>query len=441
MSGEESTARPSELTPTESDAVREIGSILMGAAATAISEMVNQRVDVSVPVLRQISWDELEELYPYPCFLVQVGFRQGFTGEGQLVLGEPDARLLAHLLLQRFTGEGEETGEPQAGQGGGLTEMETSALAEAMNQMMGASATALSTLLAKRVNIVPPRSTRVEQGKLVAAVQATIGGEAGDHVVVVLCDFHLEHGPGFNMGLLLPLALGRSMVADLLGPDAATQREKRVAIDSSTVPAGKGEAVLPTSEVSPETRSNVASTGSLTSSSSPPSSSSSSSPSSSSALSRVSAPPAAPTPVLPVAHAERGRHRRVKSGAGKAVRENGEKRRAREREEGQALASEAMPAANRPGDLGNLSIELIRSVPVELDVRVGSVVLPMHTVMHLGAGGVIAFAQSVREPVEVLANGRLVAYGQVVEVDGNYAVRITQLATSQERLAALRRSG
>jgi flagellar motor switch protein FliN/FliY len=62
--------------------------------------------------------------------------------------------------------------------------------------------------------------------------------------------------------------------------------------------------------------------------------------------------------------------------------------------------------------------------------------MSLHEVIGLSAGSVIDFGQSVEEPVEVLVNGRVVARGEAVMVQGNYGVRISQIESRRERLEA-----
>lgn len=331
------------LSALELDTIREIGSIMMGASATAFSVMVDQWVNVTVPTASLMQWEELISRYSTPCYLVRIQFEQGFRGVGQLVIAEADGRQLSQLLLGDLAGEENPTDE-----------LCLSALAEVMNQMMGAASTSLATLLNRPVSITPPRSSLVSREDLLTELQAGVAaeGELGQSVAVVFCEFHIGQEITVEMVLVLLPDLARNMVHNLWEAQGIS---------------------------GPDTDSAA---GSEAGSANPAS---------------IAADEAA----------------RVASGGGDQPRRS-----------------------ETASDLGNLSIELIRHVPVEIAVRLGSTELPMDTVAHLGPGAVLELDQGLWQPVEVLANGRVIAFGQLVSVNDHYAVRITELANGRERLAA-----
>jgi flagellar motor switch protein FliN/FliY len=81
---------------------------------------------------------------------------------------------------------------------------------------------------------------------------------------------------------------------------------------------------------------------------------------------------------------------------------------------------------------GKLDVLLDIELPVTL--RFGRTRMLLGEVMALGAGSVIEFDRAVDEPVEVLVNGRVVARGETVMVQGSYAVRVSEIASRSERL-------
>ena len=70
-------------------------------------------------------------------------------------------------------------------------------------------------------------------------------------------------------------------------------------------------------------------------------------------------------------------------------------------------------------------------------VVIGKAHLPIKEVLQLTTGSIVELNRGVNEQVEVLVNERLIARGEVVVVDGNYGVRIQEIATRQDRLGAL----
>jgi flagellar motor switch protein FliN/FliY len=93
--------------------------------------------------------------------------------------------------------------------------------------------------------------------------------------------------------------------------------------------------------------------------------------------------------------------------------------------------------ADSPG-LGMLqsNLDLLLDIELPVTLRFGSTWMSLESVIELNTGSVVEFDRRVNEPVEVLVNGRVVARGEAVMVQGNYAVRISEIAGQGERLNA-----
>lgn len=87
--------------------------------------------------------------------------------------------------------------------------------------------------------------------------------------------------------------------------------------------------------------------------------------------------------------------------------------------------------------LGENGLEIIMDIPLEVSVELGRVKLQVREVVELGAGSIVEIDKAAGEPVDVLVNGRLVARGEVVVIDDNFGVRITEILSVQERLQKL----
>lgn len=84
----------------------------------------------------------------------------------------------------------------------------------------------------------------------------------------------------------------------------------------------------------------------------------------------------------------------------------------------------------------NSALDLLLDIELPVTLRFGRTQMTLHEVIDLNPGSVIDFGQSVEEPVEVLVNGRVVARGDAVMVQGNYGVRISEIESRRERLDA-----
>ena len=148
------------LTDVEKDAIGEVANISMGSSATTLYSLVNRKVNITTPVVTLATWKTLLDSYEKPCVFIQIKYTKGLDGTNILVLKEHDVKVITDLMMG---GDGTNTE-------GELGELHLSAISEAMNQMMGAAATSLSTLLQTVIDISPPESslfdlTEVKDGK------------------------------------------------------------------------------------------------------------------------------------------------------------------------------------------------------------------------------------------------------------------------------------
>jgi flagellar motor switch protein FliN/FliY len=141
--------QPFELSDIEKDLLGEVGNISMGSASTALSTIVGLPVNIATPVVSVSTLKELRAKYIVPNIALDVKFTSGISGGNLLVMKTTDAAVIASLMMG---GDGILEGEPV------LSEIEISAVSEAMNQMIGSAATSMATMFAREVNISPPES-------------------------------------------------------------------------------------------------------------------------------------------------------------------------------------------------------------------------------------------------------------------------------------------
>ncbi len=84
------------------------------------------------------------------------------------------------------------------------------------------------------------------------------------------------------------------------------------------------------------------------------------------------------------------------------------------------------------------SIDLLLDVPLRVSVELGRATMTIREVLNLGAGSVVELDKMAGEPVDIMANDRLIARGEVVVVDENFGVRVTDIVTVEKRLNSLR---
>lgn len=87
------------LTSVEEDALGEIGNISFGSSATALSSLLNQKVEITTPSVSIIPRSKIQEEFPQPYVAIIVEYREGFTGMNLLVIKQQDAAIIADLML------------------------------------------------------------------------------------------------------------------------------------------------------------------------------------------------------------------------------------------------------------------------------------------------------------------------------------------------------
>ena len=141
-----------ELTQEQRDVLGEIANISMGNAATTLSMMVNRRVDITTPRVSVINRSESLDDYEKTCIFVQIHYIKGLTGNNVFILKEPDVLCMTDLMM----------GGDGTNMQGEVNELHLSAASEAMNQMMGTSATSMASMLAIPVDISTPDVSRID---------------------------------------------------------------------------------------------------------------------------------------------------------------------------------------------------------------------------------------------------------------------------------------
>ena len=98
-------------------------------------------------------------------------------------------------------------------------------------------------------------------------------------------------------------------------------------------------------------------------------------------------------------------------------------------------APESPPATSKNGR----NIELLLDVELPVALRFGKSAMLLSSILELSPGSVVELDQKIVEPVELLVGGKIVAQGEVVVLDGHYALRVTEVLNPIERLESLRR--
>lgn len=138
----------------EIDAIGEIMNISLGASATAISTLLGTKVNITTPVVQVKNKENFEFRELEPAIGVEIAYVQGIDGRNIMMFSRNDVRIIVSMMMGSEIPEDEFV----------MDEINASAIREAMNQMMGASATALSEFLGTTVDISTPISYEITDG-------------------------------------------------------------------------------------------------------------------------------------------------------------------------------------------------------------------------------------------------------------------------------------
>lgn len=205
------------LTPEETDALGEIANISMGTAATTLSVLVNNRVNITTPTVSYTTLEELAEKCEAPVVFIYISYKAGLRGKNILILKEHDVKVITDLMMG---GDGTSTDVE-------INDLHLSAICEAMNQMMGSAATSMSSLINEMVDISPPTANRVDFGEGLDIVEVQdLAGETFAQV-----SFRMEIGDLVDSQImqLYPLEFAQMVYNQFLGGGAAKESEPEAA--------------------------------------------------------------------------------------------------------------------------------------------------------------------------------------------------------------------
>ncbi len=145
----------SDIGSEEKDIMEEVGNMTMSASAAALSNLTGRNVQIKVSEISAISLGELTAGIESSYVSLHVPFKKGLKGNNMLVMEIADASIIANLMMGGDGGDQREE----------LSEIEFSAVSEAMNQMVGTASTSIAKLLSRAVEIDPPMTQIWKNGE------------------------------------------------------------------------------------------------------------------------------------------------------------------------------------------------------------------------------------------------------------------------------------
>lgn len=350
------------LTPENIDILGEVGNISMGTAATTLSSLLNNKVEISTPTVSMLYPKELSSKYDKPCVGLKINYKEGLVGSNLLVLKQEDVKIIANLMMG---GDGNVSLENEE-----LTELDLSAISEAMNQMVGSSSTSLSSMLGHKIDIDTPQAFILKFDEDTFFEELTIQDE------YLVCNSFRMVVQGFidsEIMQLLPIEFSENIIEKLKGSEVEISPQSQPEVTQSA----------PAPQVTPQPQ--------------------------------VTQSVPAPQPMA--------MSQPMQSQSSNVMHNN----------------VNVQTAQFQSFDMNELAqqkenITIIRDVPLEVTVELGRTRKPIKEILEFNPGTVIELDKLAGEPIDILVNGKFIAKGEVVVIDENFGVRVTDIINTEERI-------
>ena len=387
------------LTETEKDAIGEVANISMGTSATTLYSLVNNKVDITTPVVSLATWENVLAYYEKPCVFIQIKYTTGLDGHNILILKEHDVKVITDLMMG---GDGTNTE-------GELGELHLSAISEAMNQMMGSAATSLSQMLGSTIDISPPEAS------LVDLQEFRMGEEIANFLAgtFVKVAFKMQIGDLVNSSILqlYPVDFAKDLVATFLGGGDVGSPEPTPAPTPSAAPMtsempNMGQMGMPQMMPGMDMGMNMGQMGM---------------PQMMPNMGQMGMPQMMPNMGqmgMPQMMPNMGQMYMPQMMPGMGA--------APEAVNYQPAQFQSF-APNVNSVAGNENINLIMDVPLQVTVELGRTTKSIAEILDFSPGTIIELEKLAGEPVDVLVNGKFVAKGEVVVIEESFGIRVTEI--------------
>ena len=370
-----------EFSDIQKDAIGEILNISMGSAATAVSELLSAKVWITTPRVEVKSAKEMEYHKLEPAVCIKIQYVKGLSGSNMMVWKQDDVQLILNQLM----------GQPLVvSPDFEFDELNISAVSEVMNQMMGASATALSNFLGFTVDISTPQPIIMDE---VSSNLDVAEFEPDDTIVSVNFDLTIDGVIKSEFASVLSAEFAQALADKMLG---GSLEEEEPAEEAAPAPAAAAPAPAPAA-AAPAPDMMQAPQGQMP-------------------MPQGEQPYPYPYPqqAYPYPPAGYGYPAPSPVNIQNAQFQN---------------FDDSMLPKLTGEQRDNLS--LLMNVPLQISVEIGSARRKVRDILEFAQGTIIELERQAGAPVDIVVNGNLIAKGDVVVIDDNFAVRITEIIKSK----------
>lgn len=442
--------------PMEIDALGEIFNISLGSSATAVANLLDHKVDITTPKVSVVGVKDFSIGNLEPAMGIEIKYVEGLEGSNLMLLRRKDIKVIVDILM------GSEMPEEEFE----LNELTISAVCEVMNQMMGSASTALADFLGFPVNISTPVPFELDDMESFKREHLPQGA---DTVVVVRFSFKIENVLESEFMNVMSIDLAKELLRGLgLGDDGAQeQAAEQPPVQPAPTPESEsssgGSKMLSQEEI----EKLMSSMGAQTEQEATPPAAQS--------TAVNTAPAAAPAPQAPpMQQPQQG--------------EQGQQPFAQQMPYGgwPTMPGQPMPGQQMPPqgmgmpymspmyypypqqppmpqaepkvieskpmsyqELNPLSslgseqaenLDLIMDVPLQVSVEIGRTRRKVRDILEFTKGSLVVLDKLAGDQVDLFVNGKCIAKGDVVVVDDNFGIRITEIVKEPEIQIAMKKN-
>jgi flagellar motor switch protein FliN/FliY len=385
-------------------AVAEIQNISMGSAATAVSNLLNAKVWITTPQIKILKYKELSYPDLEPSIHVRINYIKGVSGSNTMILKQSDVQLMLNQLM----------GLPLVVTDDFVfDELNISAVCEVMNQMMGSSATALSEFLGEAIDISTPIAKIKDSNE--PLVFDSFDPE--DYVVAIHFNLTIDGVINSEFVSIIEIDLARALASKMLqGIDGSEEAQEAPPAPAQTVaqqtpppPVAKQE---PTSQPTQQPFQQP------TMQQQP-------------AQQPAYQQPMYQQPVYQQPIYEQPMYQQPVYQ--QPVYQQPQPQPQQSPINVQSIKLQQFDNFDTPvlSSEQQDNLKLLMSVPLTVSVEIGSAKKKVKEILEFNQGTVIELDRQAGAPVDVIVNGNLIAKGDVVVIDDNFAVRVTEIVKSK----------
>lgn len=360
------------------DMMSEVGNIAMGSGATTLSTLLRKKVKIESPQASIVKFKDIETNFEGQQLVITIDYKKGLEGINSFVLPGNMANIISNLMMG---------GDGEVEDGSELDEISKSAVGEAMNQMMGSASTAMSDFLRTSVDISPPNINVLdfsEEGTSFPPMET----KENEDIISIKFDMEIDDLAKTTFWQFIPLSFAKT-VEDLMKkamsedddkPQQQSPQQQQAQQQQQQAPQQQQQSPQQQQQAPQQFNNDYAQNSNIINQGSE-------------------------VNVNPVNFGE--------------------------------ISDSNQPQQNTQNiDMNKL--QLLLDVPLEIKVELGRVQMSLKEVLDLHNGSMLQLDKLAGEPLDIYANGKLIARGEVVVIEESFGVRITEIVSLKERLRTLK---